>query len=84
MALALAHGVPVVVSDRGAFSERRSQGGVQVVAGGEHAFRTVLRGLLECPDSYAALRAAVPGELPTLAPAVDRYLELYRGAQGVR
>ena len=81
---ALAHRVPVVVSDRGAFSERRGQGGVMVVAGGVDAFRTALRGLLECPDSYAALRAAVPRELPTMAPAVDRYLDLYRRAQGER
>jgi glycosyltransferase involved in cell wall biosynthesis len=78
---ALAHGVPVLVSERGAFAERRGQGGVEVVAGGAVAFRGVLRGLVENPGSYAALRAAVPEELPSMASTAQQYRQLYRRAQ---
>lgn len=81
---ALAHGVPVLVSARGAFVERRGQGGVEVLSGGAKEFGFALRGLVNDPESYAALAAAVPEELPTMACAAQQYRELYVRAQEKR
>lgn len=73
---ALAHGVPVVCSDRGAFAERRGQGGVVVTPLARLA--DVLRELVTCPARLDALRAAIPAALPTIADSARRHLELYR------
>jgi glycosyltransferase involved in cell wall biosynthesis len=81
---ALAHGVPVLVSARGAFVERRGQGGVEVLSGGAKEFGFALRGLVSDPESYAALAAAVPDELPTMVCAAQQYRELYVRAQEKR
>ncbi len=73
---ALAHGVPAVVSDFGALRERASTGGVVVTPLSRLA--TVLHELVASPDRLAALRAAIPTSLPTIARSAARHLELYR------
>jgi glycosyltransferase involved in cell wall biosynthesis len=72
---ALAHGVPAVLSDQGAFAERAGQGGVRVtpLAG----LAAVLRELVGSPDRIAALRAQIPAELPSITTSAIRHLELY-------
>ena len=73
---ALAHGVPVVCSDFGALRERDGTGGVVVTPLAKLA--EVLRGLVTSPERLAALRAAIPASLPTIAASAERHLELYR------
>jgi glycosyltransferase involved in cell wall biosynthesis len=73
---ALAHGVPTVVSDFGALRERAGTGGVVVTPLPQLA--TVLRELVTSPARLAALRAAIPAVLPTIAASAQRHLELYR------
>jgi glycosyltransferase involved in cell wall biosynthesis len=73
---ALAHGVPVVCSDAGALRERADTGGVVVTPVAQLA--DVLRSLVTSPDRLAALRAAIPATLPTIAAAAERHLELYQ------
>lgn len=72
---ALAHGVPAVVSDQGAFAERRGHGGVVVTPIAQLA--KVLRELVGSPERITALRAAIPSTLPTIATSAARHLELY-------
>ncbi|MFY9344882.1 MAG: glycosyltransferase [Planctomycetota bacterium] len=73
---ALAHGVPTVVSDQGALRERAGSGGVVVTSLAQLA--TVLRELVTSADRLAALGAAIPATLPTIAASAARHLELYR------
>lgn len=73
---ALAHGVPCVVSDRGALAERRGHPGVVVTPLAK--LRATLHDLVSHPERLERLRAAVPAELPSIAGAAERYLELYR------
>lgn len=73
---ALAHGVPVVCSDAGALRERAGTGGVVVTPIADLA--EVLRELVGSPDRLAALRAAIPATLPTIAASAQRHLALYR------
>lgn len=73
---ALAHGVPVVCSDRGALGERRHAPGVCVTP--LEALPETLADLIGSPQRLAALRAAIPAELPTIASSADRHLALYR------
>ena len=73
---ALAHGVPVVVSDQGALRERANTPGVVVTPLANLA--KVLRELVTSPPRLAALRAAVPATVPTIAASAQRHLELYR------
>jgi glycosyltransferase involved in cell wall biosynthesis len=72
---ALAHGVPAVLSDAGAFAERAGTGGVVVTPIAKLA--DVLRGLVGSPERITALRASIPAELPTIAASAARHLELY-------
>jgi glycosyltransferase involved in cell wall biosynthesis len=72
---ALARGVPVVVSDLGAFAERRGQGGVVVTSLLE--LGDCLRALV-ARERLRALAAAIPSELPTVAAAAAEYLAIYR------
>ena len=72
---ALAHGVPAVLSDQGAFAERRGHGGVVVTPLARLA--DVLRELVGSSDQITALRAAIPASLPTIAQSAVRHLELY-------
>jgi len=73
---ALAHGVPVVCSDAGALAERRGLGSVVVtpLAG----LSAALRELVGSPTRLAALRAAIPTSLPTIAASAERHLAIYR------
>ncbi|MFO1030089.1 MAG: glycosyltransferase [Planctomycetota bacterium] len=73
---ALAHGVPTVVSDQGALAERAHTPGVVVTSLARLA--PVLRELVGSPARLAALRAAIPASLPTIATSAQRHLELYR------
>lgn len=73
---ALAHGVPAVVSDQGALRERAGTGGVVVTPLDRLA--ATLRELVGSPARHAALRAAIPATLPTIAASAARHLELYR------
>jgi glycosyltransferase involved in cell wall biosynthesis len=78
---ALARGVPVVVSDRGALRERVGGGGVVVPAGDVAALHAVLADLLARPARLAALRRGIPGGFRTVADAARRYRELYERAR---
>jgi glycosyltransferase involved in cell wall biosynthesis len=73
---ALAHGVPAVLSDAGAFRERAHTPGVLVTPIARLA--NVLHELVTSPPRLAALRNAIPAVLPTIAVSADRHLELYR------
>jgi len=73
---ALAHGVPVVCTDAGALVERAATPGVLVTP--IHQLGQVLEELLGSADALAALRAAVPAELPSIAASADLHLDLYR------
>lgn len=73
---ALAHGVPALLSDRGAFAERKDQPGVVVTA--LHDLPAALRELVGSPAHLAALRAATEQDLPTIAVAAAQHLQLYR------
>jgi glycosyltransferase involved in cell wall biosynthesis len=73
---ALAHGVPAVLSDNGAYAERRGTGGIVVTPLGKLA--DVLRELVASPEKITALRATIPTSLPTIAASAERHLELYR------
>jgi glycosyltransferase involved in cell wall biosynthesis len=73
---ALVHGVPVVLSDSGAFAERRGMPGVVVTPLADLA--ATLRELVASPERLAALRAAMPATLPTIDASARRHLELYR------
>jgi glycosyltransferase involved in cell wall biosynthesis len=73
---ALAHGVPAVLSTGGAFADRRGQPGLLVAPLPE--LPMVLARLLRQSAELAALRAAVPIELPTIAASAAFHLDLYR------
>lgn len=73
---ALGHGVPVLLSDRGAFAERQGAGGVLVTA--LPALGTTLRALLADRAQLARLAAAVPLRLPTIKASAARHLALYQ------
>lgn len=75
---ALAHGVPVVVSDQGALAERAGTGGVVVTPLDQ--LGAALRALVCEPARLERLRAAVPPRLRTMADAAQDYLDLYRRA----
>jgi glycosyltransferase involved in cell wall biosynthesis len=80
---ALAHGVPVVVSDQGALAERAGTGGLVVTP--LVSLATTLRALACEPGGLDRLRAAVPTALRTMADAARDYLALYgRAAAEVR
>lgn len=73
---ALAHGVPVVVSDAGALRERATTPGVVVTPIAQLA--EVLHELVGSPARLAELRSSIPATLPTIATSAQRHLELYR------
>ena len=68
--------MPVVCSDAGALAERRGTGGVVVAPIAD--LPATLRELVTSPARLAALRAAIPPALPTIAASADRHLALYR------
>lgn len=72
---ALAHGVPVLVSDQGALAERAGTGGVLVTSLALLAI--TLRTLVADRAALERLRASIPAELPTIALAAARYRAIY-------
>lgn len=81
---ALARGVPVVVSDRGALRERAGEAGVVARAGDVGALSEVLGALRADPERLRGLRAHIPARFPTIRDAAQRYTALYRRAHSVR
>jgi glycosyltransferase involved in cell wall biosynthesis len=76
---ALARGVPVVVSDRGALPERVGEAGLVVDVGTPEPLERALAGLLAVDgERLAALRASVPATWPTIRDAARVYRSLYR------
>lgn len=74
---ALARGVPVVVSNRGALGERIGAGGLVVDVGELGPLECTLRELCADPARIDALRAGVPARFSTIAEASARYRALY-------
>ena len=74
---ALAHRVPVVVSNFGALAERNTTGVVVVTALKD--LTAVLHELVASPERLATLRAAIPQQLPTIQASARRHLDLYQG-----
>jgi glycosyltransferase involved in cell wall biosynthesis len=64
---AMALGLPVLVSDRGAPKERIGARGLTFPAGDAAALATILAGFLARPERLATLRRGPPGPRPTLA-----------------
>lgn len=77
---ALARGVPVVVSDRGALAERIGDAGVVVAVDGPLPLAHVLAGFAGDPSRVHALRAKLPRRFASMNTAADRYRELYARA----
>ncbi len=73
---ALAHGVPVVVSNFGALAERAVTPGVVVTE--LDALANVLTQLVASPRRLSALREAIPEQLPTMSVSAQRHLQIYR------
>lgn len=75
---ALAHGVPVVVSDRGALSERIGDAGVAVDVSSSAGLERRLAALLaDGAAPLGALRTRVPSSMPSVTDAVARYRDGY-------
>lgn len=72
---ALAHGVPVVVSNFGALAERAVTPGVVVTE--LDALANVLTQLVASPGRLSALRDAIPEQLPTMSVSAQRHLQIY-------
>jgi len=81
---ALARGVPVVVSDRGALPERVGEAGVVARAGDVAALSEALGALRADPDRLRELRARIPSRFPTIHDAAARYTGLYRRAGSIQ
>ncbi len=80
---ALAHGVPVLVSNRGALGERIGVGG-RVVSIGDVAFwADAIRDLVENPHKLVELRRGIAEEFFSIDDAAERYLEIYSKFSGL-
>ncbi len=78
---ALAHGRPVIVSDRGALPERtRCGGGVVVSHRDTAALRHHIRRLIEDPRAFGELSEQIPGTFATMKDTAARYRDLYADA----
>ncbi|MEZ5987856.1 MAG: glycosyltransferase [Planctomycetota bacterium] len=79
---ALAHGVPVVVSQNGALPERAARGGVVVRSGGVMPLHIALSTLLRSRAQLETLRDEIadPGSFPRIGTAAGRYRELIQAA----
>jgi GT2 family glycosyltransferase/glycosyltransferase involved in cell wall biosynthesis len=76
---AMAHGVPVVASRRGALPERFEEScGAFVPAGDPGALRAVIESLVARPEAIVAWRRALP-PVRTLEDAAERIEEIYAG-----
>jgi glycosyltransferase involved in cell wall biosynthesis len=81
---ALARGVPVVVSGRGALPERlENGGGIVVRSGGVMPLRIVVSNLIRNRRSLDQLRSEIPKSFPTILDAAKRCLVLYRAGERV-
>ncbi len=81
---ALARGVPVVVSGRGALPERLNRGGGVVVrSGGVMPLRIVVSNLIRNRRDLEQLRAEIPSSFPTILDAAKRCQLLYRAGEPV-
>ncbi len=79
---ALALGLPVAVSDRGAPPERVGTMGVVFPAGDADTLARILQGFLEDPGALEALRRGRRGPQPTLEEHMDFLEGVYAEAQG--
>ncbi|MGE0141928.1 MAG: glycosyltransferase [Planctomycetota bacterium] len=77
---ALAAGVPVLVSDKGALGERIGGAGRVVDVRDQHALHRELLRLATDRSALAELTRAVPAHFPSIRDAAVRYRELYRVA----
>ena len=77
---ALAHRVPVVVSNFGALAERSGTPGVVVTSLDELA--NVLVELISSPARLASLRGAIPEQMPTIEVSAERHLAIYQTLNG--
>jgi glycosyltransferase involved in cell wall biosynthesis len=75
---ALAQGVPVVVSERGALPERIGHGGIVVHGGGVEPLRVAISRVVREKGLLAALRAGIPSELGSIDDAAEAYVSLLR------
>ncbi len=76
---ALAHGVPVIVSDRGALPERVARGGGLVVPAGEvDKLHQAMASLRNDGDAYQQCRNSIPQSFPSIEDAARLYRNLYR------
>ncbi len=73
---ALAHRVPVVVSNFGALAERSVTPGVVVAS--LDTLAGVLEGLISSPEMLASLRNAIPEQMPTIKVSAKRHLAIYQ------
>ncbi|HHI80200.1 MAG TPA: glycosyltransferase [Planctomycetes bacterium] len=81
---ALARGVPVVVSARGALPERlENGGGVVVRSGGVMPLRIAVSNLIRNRKELDKLRAAIPKSFPTIMDAARRCQVLYKAGEPV-
>jgi glycosyltransferase involved in cell wall biosynthesis len=79
---ALARGVPVVVSDRGALPERVRGGGIVVSVDAVEPLAQTLRELAADRGRLEELWRNAPRSFSTIRDAADRYRELYAEARG--
>lgn len=75
---ALALGLPVIVSDRGAAADRAGQAGIVVRTGDAEHLRQAIQSVLDDPDQLERLRALIPGDPATLEEHERRLTEIYR------
>ncbi len=78
---ALARGVPVVVSSRGALPERARHGGVVVRSGGVMPLKVTLSSLLRSQRKLQSLRDAIPTTFPHINEAAARYRGFFGHAE---
>jgi glycosyltransferase involved in cell wall biosynthesis len=74
---ALARGVPVLVSNRGALGERIGDGGRVVSVGRVAHWARAIRDLVENPDKLMELRSGIAEEFFSIDDAAEQYLEIY-------
>ncbi|MFG0316260.1 MAG: glycosyltransferase, partial [Planctomycetota bacterium JB042] len=79
---ALALGLPVIVSDRGAGAERAGEAALVVPAGDVDALRDALAGLLDDPGRLDTLRARIVEHVATVDDGAARLDEIYGAAVG--
>jgi len=81
---AMALGLPVVVSDRGAPPERVGTKGLVFPAGDARALAEILQGFLEDPDSLEVFRRGRPAPQPDLKEHMDLLDRVYEKALASR